>query len=195
MYRCKRIGFREIKFKNSNINTMRLFLKIVNRHIGLKIADYFTFNIEVCYHPTNLWMLKNQGEEIINKGIVKNFTYKKVLCVMYVTTVINKITFHGKVVSIATGNYGGIQNVLVSLGDENPNYEFYQDDYSFGEGETYFIELDELKTNKGFENLSPVDCFAKLIDNDNIGYDIRFDRYILNSKNILDASEYLDLIE
>lgn len=174
---------------------MRIFLEITNRHIGLKISDYFTFNIEACYHPINLWMLKNQGEERVAKGVLQSFTYKKVLCVMYVTTVINNITFHGKVVSIATGNYGGIQNVVVSLGDENPNYEFDQLDWSFGEGETYFIDLDELKTNKGFENLSPVDCFAKLINNENIGYDIRFDRYILNSESIIDASEYLDLME
>lgn len=174
---------------------MKLFVEITNRQIGFKKADYFTFNIEACYHPTNLWMLKNQGEERIVKGVIHSFIYKKVLCVMYVTTIINDITFHGKVVSIATGNYGGIQNVLVSLDDEYPNYEFNQDDYSFEEGETYFLDLDELRTNKGFENLSPVDCFAKLINNDNIGYDIRFDRYILNSEKILDASEYLDLTE
>lgn len=177
---------------------MRLFLEISNKYENYKASKYFTFKVESSYAPSNLWMIQDQSKEIIKGNTLHSFTYKKVLAVSYVTTTINNIEFHGKVVSIAEGNYGGVTDVLIYMGDEHPNYEFNQLNYSFWNGgETFIIDLDELKTDKNFENLSPVECFAKLINFENMGYDIRFNRFIVNSdvNKIIDSSEYLDMEE
>lgn len=177
---------------------MRLFLEVSNKYEGYKESRYFTFKIESSYSPSNLWMIQNQGNETIKENSLHSFAYKKVLAVSYVTTTINNIEFHGKVVSIAEGNYGGVTDVLIDMGDEYPNYIFNQLDYSFWNGsDTFIIDLDELRTDKNFENLSTVECFAKLINFEDMGYDIRFNRFIVNSdiNKVINSSEYLDMEE
>lgn len=169
---------------------MRIYLDITNKRKEFKISDYITFNITTCYSPSNLWVLRDLEKDAKNWIIAHEFSYKKVLSVMETIAIIDNKEFHGQVISIA--EKGGIRNLVLNLGEENEyDWKQFENDY-MGYNNVYFIDIDELKTNKEYRDLSIEECFAMLFE-DNIDYNIRTLKYILPNKQILNASEYSDL--
>ena len=170
---------------------MRIYLEVKNEKKDFKFADYVTFNVVTSYSPNNLWVLRNFGEEIEDGISSHNFVYRKVIAVMEVIAVIDKIEFHGKVVTIALGDFGSLMNIVINLGEENTSYSWTQIDNDFigGYEEVYFIDLDDLKSSKEFADLSIEECFAKLLICNNTEYQLRNFRYILPSGRILNIDE------
>lgn len=170
---------------------MRIFVEIKNNRTGFKLADYVTFNILSCCAPVNLWLVRDLGEEDVDGALSHNFTYRKVVSLMEVVCVIDNKEFHGQVASIAMGNYVRLYNVILNLGEEHTDYEWNQSDnpYCYGGLEVYTIDLDELKQSKEYANLSVDECFAKILTNESIGYEILTDRYITGDGLIFNVNE------
>ncbi len=147
------------------------------------------FDILSSTTPSNLWIISDKGIE--TKGVMQHhaFVFKKVVVLMEVRTIYDGVEYHGKVVSIANGEYG-LMNLVVDLCEGEKPIEWEQIDNDFI-GNTYFVDLNELRQSKGYENLTAVECFAKLLTNNDMKYNLRGDRYVeLESGKIKDVSEY-----
>lgn len=149
------------------------------------------FDILSSTAPLNLWIVSDAG--IVTEGVMQHhsFTFKRVVVLMEVKTVYEGVEYHGKVISVANGEQG-LMNLIVDLceGVEPILWEQTGNDFT---DNAFFVDLDELKQSKGYEDLSAVECFAKLLTDSNIDYDLRGDRYVeLESGKIKDVSEYSD---
>lgn len=134
------------------------------------------FEILSSVAPSNLWIVVDKG--IDTKGVIQHHTFylKKVVVLMEVKTVYNGVEYHGKVVSVANGEYG-LMNLVVDLCEGEEPIEWEQIDNEFL-GKTYFVDLDELRQSRGYENLSVDDCFTKLLTDSDMDYNLRGDRYV-----------------
>lgn len=147
------------------------------------------FDILSSTTPSNLWIISDKG--IKTKGVMQHhaFVFKKVVVLMEVRTIYDGVEYHGKVVSIANGD-DGLMNLVVDLCEGEEPIEWEQIDNDFI-GNTYFVDLNELRQSKGYEDLTAVECFAKLLTNTSMDYNLRGDRYVeLESGKIKDYSEY-----
>ena len=147
------------------------------------------FDILSSTTPSNLWIISDKGIE--TKGVMQHhaFVFKKVVVLMEVKTIYEGIEYHGKVVSIANGDCG-LMNLVVDLCEGDESIEWEQIDNDFLDN-TYFVDLNELRQSKGYEDLTAVECFAKLLTNSGMDYNLRGDRYVeLESGKIKDYSEY-----
>ena len=134
------------------------------------------FDILSSTTPSNLWIISDKGIE--TKGVMQHhaFCFKKVVVLMEVKTIYEDVEYHGKVVSIANGEYG-LMNLVVDLCEGEEPIEWEQTDNDFLEN-TYFVDLDELRQSRGYENLSVDDCFTKLLTDSDMEYNLRGDRYV-----------------
>lgn len=111
---------------------------------------------------------------------------------MEVVTIIDDLEFHGQVATVAYGEFGGLRNLILNLGEENVSYVWnqYENDFCIGGSDVYLIDIDELRQSKGFEHLSVDQCFAELLTNSDMDYHLRTYRYVmLPSGEILNESE------
>lgn len=155
----------------------------------IKAEVNLPFDILSSITPSNLWIIADKGIE--TKGVMQHhsFTFKKVVVLMEVKTVYDDVEYHGKVVSIANGEQG-MMNLVIDLCEGEEAIEWEQIDNDFLTN-TYFVDLDELRQSKEYENLPVAECFAKLLTESNMNYNLRGDRYVeLESGNIKDASEF-----
>lgn len=173
---------------------MRLELIIRNeKGEGIK-SDFFNCKIESCYSPHNLWLvlkyMNNSTDETSKK-----FLYKKIQAIYNVIIEIENIKIHAKVADIATGNYSHISHILLDQeGDTFLNISSPDDCFSYPTNDFYLsefhiIDLDELKSYKGYEGLSIDKCFAKLLYKDGSTYEYMCERYLIPNGEILNYQE------
>ena len=112
------------------------------------------FEILSSVAPSNLWIVADKG--IDTKGVIQHHTFylKKVVVLMEVKTVYNGVEYHGKVVSVANGEYG-LMNLVVDLCEGEEPIEWEQIDNDFI-GNTYFVDLNELRRIKILSIISSV---------------------------------------
>lgn len=173
---------------------MKLFLEIKNKKVGIEEVGFIPFNIATSYSPTNLWILKDQGIETEYGKQTHNFFFKKVVAVMEVVANIAGYELHGQVITYADGEYK-LNNLLITLIADNEDFYWHQPDNEFenssNSGNTYIIDLDELRQSAGFENLSIVNCFQELLMNSSMDYELRKYRFIdLKTGEIMDVNEH-----
>lgn len=174
---------------------MKIFTEIKNEKTGFNFAGFLQFNIDVCYTPQNLWILRDFGDEKEGNILARSFTYKKVLSVMEAHANIDNEDLYGQIISVANGDFEGISNLILNLG-EGTLYDYNQSDNDYlGYGGVYLIDIDELRTSPEFKELSVEECFAHLLLHNTMDYNLRTYRHILPSKQILNTNEYLDLQE
>lgn len=147
------------------------------------------FDILSSITPSNLWIISKK--EIETKGVMQHrpFIFKKAVTLMEVKTFYKGVEYHGKVISVANGDEG-LMNLVVDLCEGEESISWEQEGNNFI-GDVYFVDLDELKLSKGYEDLSAAECFAKLLTDSDMDYSLRGDRYVeLESGKIKNASEY-----
>lgn len=173
---------------------MKIDLCIESKKSSYKFEGCQEFEITATYAPHNLWLLRINTNINTPDNNLCEFTYKKVLCVMEVQTTIEGIRHHGQIASIATGP-DGIKNIILNLGQDNYTYNFSQYENSFiGYGDVYCVDLDELRTHKNYIGLSASECFAKLLFDETIDYELLGLKYYnVKTGAILDAKEANDL--
>ena len=173
---------------------MKIFLEFEKYPSGYKEHGYYEFNILSCCAPTNLWLIVNNGINEENNVFTHDFQYSKIVSLMEVSTRLQAgIELHGKVVTIALGNYGHLYNVVLDLGEDATDWTWKQYDNMINDAKTaldiHLIDLDELHQSKEYLGLPLEECIKKLLLEDEIGYDIHTLRSIDKDGNILNVIE------
>lgn len=177
---------------------MKIFLEFENGK-DYKEHGYYEFNILSCCAPTNLWLILDRGINDEGGLATHDFQYWKIVSLMEVSTRLQAgIELHGKVVTIALGNYGHLYNVVLDLGENATDWIWKQHDNMIDDAGTmldiHLIDLDELHQSKEYAGLSLEECIKKLLLEDEIGYEIHTLRSIDKNGHILNASEKEQLL-
>lgn len=173
---------------------MKIFLEFEKYSSGYKEQGYYEFNILSCCAPTNLWLIVNNGINEENNISTHDFQYRKIVSLMEVSVRLQAgIELHGKVATIALGNYGHLYNIVLDLGEDAADWMWRQSDNITDDAgsalDIYLIDLDELHQSKEYAELSLEECIKKLLLEDEIGYEIHTLRCIDKDGNILNVSE------
>lgn len=156
--------------------------------------DYFNCKIESCYTPHNLWLIQNYDDRHTDK--LNKFLYNKIQAIYNVTLDINNHQIHAKVADIATGNYSYISHIYLDHEGDSFLDIANADDPCSSSTTDYFnsvkhiVDLDELRSYKGYEGLSIEECFAKLLYGKGISYELMNERYCTESGEILNYEEF-----
>ena len=179
---------------------MKIFLEFEKVSNKYKEHGVYEFKILSCCSPTTLWLIVDKGINKDESVATHDFQYWKIVSLMEVSTCLQAgIELHGKVVTIALGNYGHLYNVVLDLGEDATDWMWKQYDNMINEAGTaldiHLIDLDELHQSKEYSGIPLEECIKKLLLEDEIGYDIHTLRSIDKDGNILNVIERDNLIE
>ena len=173
---------------------MKIFLEFEYVRNEYKEHGFYEFKILSCCAPTNLWLVVDNGINEDANVSTHDFQYKKIISLMEVSTRLQAgIELHGKVATIACGNYAHLYNIVLGFDGDSSDWEWKQHDNIISNGnneiEIYLIDLDELHQSKEYSDLSLEDCIKKLLIEDEISYDLRTLKSIDKNGKILNVLE------
>ena len=173
---------------------MKIFLEFEKCPGGYKEHGYYEFNILSCCAPAKLWLVVDNGINEENNVSTHDFQYRKIVSLMEVSVRLQAgIELHGKVATIALGNYGHLYNIVLDLGEDAPDWDWRQCDHIINDAgsalDIHLIDLDELHQSKEYAGLSLEDCIKRLLLEDEISYEIHTLKSIDKNGNILNVWE------
>lgn len=176
---------------------MEIFLKF-NEGKDYQEHGFYEFKILSCCAPSNLWLILDRGINDADGLATHDFQYWKIVSLMEVSTRLQAgIELHGKVVTIALGNYGHLYNMVLDFEGDSANWSWEQYDNPINNAgsalDIHLIDLDELHQSKKYLGLSLEDCIKKLLLEDGNGYESQTLRCIDKDGNILNMLERDDL--